>query len=326
MNNPATPPPIFKDRSAGLFVFGLLTILGGVVNGLMVPSLIGTASINAANGTSAGGFQTVLPALSVFLILAIANIWLGIGSILKRRWARALLLISSWFWLIFGSLTTATMLFVMPVIMKAMPQTGETALSPGVLTSLSLFPVGFCFVTFVLVPLTYLLFYRSPHVRATCEAASPTPCWTDTCPLPVLALALWLGAGTPCLLLVGLFGSAPMPLFGLILSGWTARLLCLALAALWGWLAWNLYRLSLQAWWITGLVFLLYMVSSVLTFSLHSLGNLYDTAHVSGKEAQAILDSPLMHIYLLASPVFFTLLLFGYLLFIRKYFVRPSIT
>ncbi len=49
-----------------------------------------------------------------YVLLATWFIWMGIGSILTRRWARALLLIFSWFWLICGATGMAFLLLIMP--------------------------------------------------------------------------------------------------------------------------------------------------------------------------------------------------------------------
>jgi len=38
-----------------------------------------------------------------YALLAVLFVWLGIGSIMARRWARALVLVSSWFWLVGAS-------------------------------------------------------------------------------------------------------------------------------------------------------------------------------------------------------------------------------
>ena len=80
----------YKDRSAGLIVFGILTILLGCLAGLFVPlMLVGQAA--SARATSAPApLSAILPAVLLYGILAVALVWLGIGSIMARRWARAL--------------------------------------------------------------------------------------------------------------------------------------------------------------------------------------------------------------------------------------------
>jgi hypothetical protein len=66
--------------------------------------------------------------------LAVALIWLGIGSIKARRWARALLLIFSWSWLVMGVCMTAVMPFFMAKVMANLPpnaKTGQPAHAAG---------------------------------------------------------------------------------------------------------------------------------------------------------------------------------------------------
>lgn len=313
-------PGSFKDRSTGLMIFGILTILLGLLVGLMVPLMIAAASINEANGVAAGGVRALLPAMAIYAILAVVNIWLGIGSILKRRWARALLLMFSWGWLVMGVMMTAFIALAMPFLSGA----GQENLSPGVQTAFWISASISCFIFLILLPLGWLLFYRSPHVKATCESFDPVPRWTDACPLPVLAIALWMAMSAPCILLVGLVGMTALPFFGLILTGWPGRVLCVFMAAIWGWLAWDLYLLRMRGWWLTVVFFFLYMVSAVITFSFHNLTDLYAAMHISTKETAIFENSSIMSIAMIASPIFFTLLLFGYLVYIRKFFIKAE--
>ncbi len=315
-------PAPFKDRSVGLMIFGILTIVLGLLVGLMVPLLVVGASINAANGVDAGGFRAMIPAMSVYGILAVANIWLGIGSVLKRRWARALLLIFSWAWLIIGILMVVFSATVMPLISNSVQagQAGQANLPPSAMAAVWISVTVFFFIFFVLLPLGWLLFYRSPHVKATCESFDPVPSWTDACPLPVLAIVLWMALSVPCMLLMGLAGTTALPFFGLILAGWSARVFCVFLAGLWGWLAWDLYALRMRGWWLTVGFFLLYMISAEVTFTQHSLADLYAAMHISTKEMAIFENSSMMNTAMIAFPAGFTLLLLGYLLFVRRYF------
>ena len=101
MNSLAMP---YKDRSAGLLIFGILTILLGCVAGLFVPLMFFGQAMSAKARTGVPApFSAILPAVLIYSVLAVALVWLGIGSIMARRWARALLLIFSWSWLILGT-------------------------------------------------------------------------------------------------------------------------------------------------------------------------------------------------------------------------------
>ena len=108
----------YKDRSAGLIIFGILTILLGCLTGLFVLlMLVGQAASARTTGASAP-FSTILPAIFIYGALAVALVWLGIGSIMARRWARALLLIFSWSWLGMGLFVVAILAFFMPKMLS----------------------------------------------------------------------------------------------------------------------------------------------------------------------------------------------------------------
>ena len=93
----------FKDRSTGLVVFGILQVFISGFCALMVPMmLVGvvlSAEIDGAAGASMSA-QMVIPAVAFYCLLAAWFAWMGIGSILARRWARALTLVLAWMWLI----------------------------------------------------------------------------------------------------------------------------------------------------------------------------------------------------------------------------------
>ena len=118
--NPAAPPvemapqPAYKDRSTGLIIFGILTLLLGCLAGLfMLLMLFGQMMAAKAPDAPPVNHAAMLPGMAVYGLLAVALVWLGIGSIMARRWARALLLIFSWSWLIMGIFMTAVMPFFM---------------------------------------------------------------------------------------------------------------------------------------------------------------------------------------------------------------------
>src|SRR3954469_578396 len=90
----AAPLPDYKDRSTGLLIFGILTLLLGCLSGLLVPLMLfgQTVAAKAPNAPPVN-HAAVVPGVIIYGLLAVALVWLGIGSIKARRWARALLLI-----------------------------------------------------------------------------------------------------------------------------------------------------------------------------------------------------------------------------------------
>jgi hypothetical protein len=319
-----TALPAYKDRSTGLVVFGILTLLLGCLAGLFVPlMLFGQMMAAKAPNAPPVNHAVMLPGMAVYGLLAVALIWLGIGSIQKRRWARALLLIFSWSWLIMGICMTAVMPFVMSKAFANLPpnaKTGQPAMPPGAITGMVIGMTLFFFVAFVLVPALWIFFYGSRHVKATCEARDPVTRWTDACPLPVLALCLWTWLAVPMMLVMPLTGLAVMPCFGVFVSGLTGSLFCLVIAAVWGWAGWWLYRLDARGWWLIFVAMVLFTVSALLTYAHHDISELYQ---LQGLPQAQIDQIQKMGLFTGNRMGWFTVLcslpFLGYLLFIKKY-------
>jgi hypothetical protein len=328
--NPPIPPvetaplPAYKDRSTGLVIFGILTLLLGCLAGLLVPlMLFGQMMAAKAPNAPPVNHATLLPAIGIYGVLAVALVWLGIGSIKARRWARALLLIFSWSWLIMGICMTAVMPFVMSKAMANLPpnaKTGQPAMPPGAIIGMVIGMTLFFFVFFVLVPAVWTFFYQSRHVKATCAARDPVTRWTDACPLQVLGFCLWTWLAVPPMLVMALTGLAVMPCFGMFVSGLPGALVCLMVAAVWGVAGWWLYRLDARGWWLILIAMVLFMVSALLTYAHHDISELYQ---LQGLPQAQIDQIQKMGLFTGNRMGWFTALcslpFLGYLLFIKKY-------
>ena len=317
-------PPAYKDRSTGLIVFGILTVLLGGLCGLLVLLMLVTQTIAAkAPNAPPANPMGIMMVVSIYGGLAVALIWLGIGSIQKRRWARALLLIFSWSWLIMGIFITAIMPFFMAKVFANLPpdaKTGQPVLPPAANTVMIVGMVIFFGIFFVLVPAVWVFFYNSRHVKATCEARDPVPRWTDACPLPVLGFVLWTWVAVPMMLLMPLTGMAVMPCFGMFIIGLPAGLFCVVVAAIWGWSGWWLYRLDARGWWLILVAMVLFVVSSLLTYAHHDLIEMYQLqglppAQIDQIQKMGLLAGNRMN-WMMA---LWSLPFLGYLLFIKKY-------
>ena len=53
---------------------------------------------------------------------------------------------------------------------------------PGTLALIKFFAIATTFVIYIVIPGVAVLFYRSPHVKHTCEVRDPVERWTDRCP------------------------------------------------------------------------------------------------------------------------------------------------
>ena len=316
------PLPDYKDRSAGLMVFGILTILLGCLIGLFLLLMLAQLAMVKQTNMPAVSGTSLLPAMSIYVVLAVALIWLGIGSTMARRWARALLLIFSWSWLVMGIIMSVVMPFAMAKVFTNLPRNpdGQPGLPPAAVTGMIVFMVLFLVVFFVVVPAVWTFFYNSRHVKATCEARDPVTRWTDVCPLPVLAICLWLACSTPMMLLMPIIGHAVMPFFGMFLTGLPAMLFCLAIVALWLSAAWLLYRLDVRGWWLILIALLVFMASSVLTYSRHDMIEMYQLmgypqVQIDQIQKTGLLTGNRMNWLMACSIIPFL----GYLLFIKKY-------
>jgi hypothetical protein len=248
----------YMDRSTGLIIFGVLTALLGGLCALFVPLMVfGTMAAPQSEDPSLQ-LRTLLPSVLFYGVLAVVLITLGIGSAKARRWARALMLVFSWSWLVFGIIAVVAAGFLLPRLLNVTATAGQTPMPDGAKLAVVIFAMAFYGVLFVVVPGIWVFFYRSRHVKATCEARDPVPRWTDRSPLPVLAVVLWLSFGALTMLMVPL--SFPvLPFFGDFLTGIPAIAGFVVLAAVWGWCAWAMYRLDGRAWWVLLLVATVFM-------------------------------------------------------------------
>ena len=116
-DNKTASGPDFKDRTTGLIVFGILEIIFGAFCALMVPLMIFGMFVSAGlhkGSTPPVGASMMIPGILFYVLIAVWSIWMGIGSIKARRWARALLLVTSWLWLISGMVGLVFMLVLLP--------------------------------------------------------------------------------------------------------------------------------------------------------------------------------------------------------------------
>jgi hypothetical protein len=289
--------------------------------------LFGHAASAKATGAPAP-FSAILPAVLIYGMLAVALVWLGIGSIMARRWARALMLIFSWSWLIMGLLVLLFMVFLMPKTLANLSSSGTTShpalpsAAMGTVIVVVLLTFG---VLFVILPAVWTLFYNSRHVKATCEARDPVTRWTDACPLPVLGFCSWLAFSVPMMLLMPISGHGVMPFFGIFLTGVPGTMFCLAIATLWSYAAWSLYKLEQRGWWLILIALCVFMASALLTYARHDVMEMYRLMGYPEAQIEQIQKSGLLvgnrMMWLMA---FSALPFLGYLLFIRKFLRRES--
>jgi len=168
--------PAYKDRFDGLMIFGILTLLLGGLAGLLVLLMLvqrrrpePCVRRRSASRPSCCGIHLRRAGSCADLA--------GIGSIQARRWARALLLIFSWSWLVMGILVLIVMTFVMP---KVLANVNDVEISSANQNhTLPPAAIGIVMVVMLLSSESFSsccrrsgrFFYNSRHVKAPAKCA-----------------------------------------------------------------------------------------------------------------------------------------------------------
>ena len=313
------PPevPSYKDRTGGLVAVGIMELLfGSVCAGFVLLMAVLTelaprSGAGAAPPTAAFAMNVVIYSLFAAYFFSV-----GIGSIRRRRWARALGLIVSWMWLLVGVVSLATLAVLLPRLLPNFAPGGPPAVIMAVI-------FGTTFVLYVFIPGIFILFYRSRHVQATCEAHDRKVRWTDRAPLPVIGVSLMFACGAVALL--ASLSYAAVPLLGTILTGVPAMIVVLAVAGLMALLALQLYRLKLQAWWTLLLFQIAGVIVGTITLLRTNFDELYERMGIMTPQLRALHLGQLYRDPLLWLPIGATWLgFFLFVLWIRRYFVRPG--
>jgi hypothetical protein len=322
----------YKDRSTGLTIFGVFQIVLGLFAALMIP----LAALGAFMSHFVPGGVSMRPGQFISGIASYAFAFaglltLGIGSVRMKRWARALTLVTSWYWLIMGVLITILLTAVMPLSMRgALAQTRQNtpnAPSPefttGIMAVFVTFIIVFAAFFLVVVPIAFVVFYGRKDVELTCRHRDPVERWTDRAPLPVLGASVVMCVGALYSLVVGV--TTPLfPFFGQYLTGIAGAACFLVLAALDGYLSVGIFRLQSSAWWIAIVIAPLRLLSMIVTYSKADLMQAYSKIGFSDAEMQMMSSNPMFrgHVILWWS-LFSMILFFGYLLWLKRYFKTP---
>jgi len=295
---------MLKDRSGALVFFGMIHLIGGAICLLIILSTVAVSTVPQAS---------IAQNLLVYAIFAAYLFAVGIGSIRKRRWARALALVVSWIWLISGVISGAMLILVMPHIMVLVPASAARMVTVFITALVAFF--------YIILPFVFILFYGREDVRATVETNDTKVRWTDRAPLPVLGVSLVLAFGA--VVLIANAARPVIPLFGTVLTGAPATLTVLALAALLAFVAVQLYRLKESAWWTLVLLQLIGGVFAAVTLTRTDINRVYEqmgvmTPQIRAMHLEQIFGSPLL--WALAAVAWIAY--FAFLIWIRRYFGR----
>ena len=330
----AQPPaatPALPDRSTRLMLFGIFQILLGCLCGLMglmmvVVSVLGpmVKAAGAPQGEAINA-QMMIPAMVLYLAMAVALIWLGVGSIRARRWAWTLTVVVSWMWLIMGVIGCVVfVLFAGPMMSAAIEQQPKMKMPPQALVIMRIITGAVLACIYILLPAIFVIFYHRESVRATCQRRDPQVRWTDRCPMPVLALSILHASGAALYMPSTAAYGFVMPVFGVFLSGAAGAAVILLLTLAMAYLAWGTYRLQMAAWWGTLLLWIVGILNMV-AFSQTGLMEMYEKMRMPPAQLEMIRKSGLIEMMSRWMPWMGLVggaAWLGYLLYVRRYFVR----
>jgi hypothetical protein len=318
----------YPDRYTRLLLVGVLQIVLGCLSGLMALFLIAILFFAPLARVQAQGMnqQALIPGIVMYVLVGVGLIWLGIGLALARRWAWTLTVVFSWLWLMVGVGAFAMLLVMMKPMVRASLEQQQGKVPPEAAMAMPIFSGACAGCAYILLPAIFLGFCHNEAVRATCLRRDPKVRWTDRCPMPVLALSVVFAFGMVSMLSILAYGPV-MPLFGFVLSGVPAILAVVLIELVLAYLAWGTYRSQMAAWWGSMVFGIAGAVNMVVTFWRGDLMALYEKMNMPAEQLDMMRKMdivPVMSQALLWTGVVGGIAWVGYLLYLRRYFVRAS--
>ncbi|MFL6246871.1 MAG: hypothetical protein ACJ74H_12650 [Thermoanaerobaculia bacterium] len=318
---PDTGTPVFRNRRPGLIGCGIVHLLFGLMF-IGFALLMVMTFVVAPPGPAQAAMPRGVAIYSGLFYGALAALFgtLGIGSVMARRWAPPLILVTSWGWLICGLMSAGVMTFMLPSMLDSLPN-GQAGTKSFIVGCMS---IGFG-IFGILVPLVFVLFYRSAHVKATVQQLDPVPRWTDGQPVSLLIFASWMLFGAVSVLLSSFMYKA-LPIGGFMLRGWPVFAVLAAMASLLFWIGWGTLQRWRSAWWsaVAMLVFgvawgAAFLTTGDPTSMSEAMGMPLDPQQA--KMTAAMYSSPFFYGWM---ALFWTAYLV-FLLYIRRYFFERSL-
>ncbi len=222
-----------------------------------------------------------------------------------------------------GVLAITMLAFTLPPMLDQLstrPGSAAAPSTPLVMDGVLVFIFAFYGFIFVVLPAIWTFFFNSRNVKATCEARHPLPDWTDACPLPVLAVVLWLVYSVVSTLALPLSGMGALPFFGTFLTGLPADAGFVGLGVVYLVAAWRIYCLDLRGWWLLVGVFGFFLISGLVTFARHDVLDMYRAMNFPPDQMAQMEKMGLLHNKtVLWLTGLFCVPVFGYLVYIRRY-------
>jgi len=314
---PPLPEPDFKLRTGRLIAAGVLLLLAGCFTGCISGTMpLALLSSQLPPGQS----RQLLGGLAMYGGLTVLLMWLGIGILLPRRWARPLTLIIATHWLILGVLTLVGMIVMLPMMRDLY---SASATGPNIANIILTVSLVMLLVTFILWPLALLLLLRGEAVRQTVEWKDTVTRWTDGCPMNVLGLVVTLVV-VALLALVAAMQPA-LPILGVILKQPLPLIIGIALAAVLIYAAVLAHRLRMSGWWLGLWAVILPLLAYVPNAWLIPLGDFYAASGMQRQQIEPFLKhESAMHALMAIFPLIFAVAWLIYMLRLRPTFIAAQ--
>ncbi len=319
----------FRDRSVWLLVFGIVEILIGILCALfaLLTTILTVMTILTppAQNPQALSFglspRAAFPSLSLYALLGLVFIALGIGSIRARSWARKWSLSIAWIWLFTGLSSILLMAFVWPSLIDV--TSSMSGLPMSWVTMILLIGFLLTAATQVVLPGFFILFYRSADVIATIKARNGDLSESDQ-PTHVLSLCLVYLLFAYSALLIPVYG-IKVPFFGMALTSWPALLVITLSFGIYLWLAWACLKSPRFVFPLGMGTSIFAMIATTSTFYLRPIGEFFESMPLSEEEIvflQSVTDFDRSYAVWISIATWLSLI--AYQVFTRKLFEVPS--
>jgi hypothetical protein len=320
---PIQPPQLdyaVRPSRSVLIAFGVVLLLLAVGAGCMGMFLPLTAMLpNVPHQPT----STLIMTAAIYLGVSAVFAWLGVATIMCRRWVRPVLLALGWPWLIVGAVGVLSMLLNLGPMAEAMqmrqpPGTPMPKVFIGIVLAVA---VSVNVLLMVGLPLAIVLYMRRPGTEEILRAYDTRTNWTDRCPQEILT---WILAMALCgIAMLPVLFHPMLPLGNRVITGLPAAAAILVIAGTFLAIAYGSYRRHILAWWgsmvamvvVCG-VWLLMLVEGGMVEMWRAMGLPEDQIEVSAK----MVAGPRGW----AGSALIILITFWYLVKLKRYFVGDT--
>ncbi len=219
MANQKTPPPIpadlgfddpsFRPRKDFMIVVGILlalgglaALVGGILYGVVIMMMPVPPEMQEMNGLLPFDYEKMMTLSGISYIIMLGGsgavmIWLGVGSIMIKRWAARLLHAAGWLIIGFGVIQALATLLFIPMVLQLFEYIGSSMATVPMPTGTGVMGVVIIIVYAVVFLISgagpgaiLVLVYGRKNVELTTRYYDKKPSWTDK--TTYRTLMLWL--------------------------------------------------------------------------------------------------------------------------------------